>query len=130
MAHPPQPIRAFRLPAQRAPGLGQAAAADAARDRDLILHLGALPLPLPLPGRLGLREIVNRRCHPDGPTPGGLDVGRVTGVVVRNRLLAPRPLVHVETWLAGTALPPRPSPAPPPLVVSDRAVRTLEALAA
>jgi hypothetical protein len=41
MPHPPRPIRAFRLPAQRAPSFGQAAAADAALNRELLLHLGA-----------------------------------------------------------------------------------------
>ena len=49
--------------------------------------------------------MVNRHCHPDGTTPGDLDAGLVAGVLVLNRLLAPQPLVHVETWLAGTALP-------------------------
>jgi hypothetical protein len=70
MSHPPRPIRAFRLPAQRAPGFGQVAAAEAALDRKQILQLGALPLLLPLLERLGLRAIVNRHCHPDGSTPG------------------------------------------------------------
>jgi Domain of unknown function (DUF4277) len=105
MPHPPRPIRAWRLPAQRAPSFGHAAATEAALDRELILHLGALPLLLPLLERLGLRDVVNRHCHPDGSRPGDLDVGLVAGVLVLNRLLAPQPLVHVETWLAGTALP-------------------------
>lgn len=105
MPRSPRPIRAWRLPAQRAPNRGQAAAAEAALDRELILHLGALPLLLPLLERLGLREIVNRRCHPADTIREDLDLGLVTGVLVLNRLLAPQPLVHVETWLAGTALP-------------------------
>src|SRR5256885_15751503 len=63
------------------------------------------PLLLPLLDRLGLRAIINRRCHPTDTTPADLDLGLVTGVLVLNRLLAPKPLVHVETWLAGTALP-------------------------
>src|SRR5688572_11614271 len=105
MRHPPRPIRAWRLPAQRAPSRGQAAAAEAALDRELILRLGAMPLLLPLLDRLGLREVVNRHCHPTGSSQGELDVGLVTGVLVLNRLLARQPLVHVETWLAGTALP-------------------------
>ena len=105
MPHPSHPIRAWRLPAQRAPSFGQAATTEAALDRELILQLGALPLLLPLLDRLGLRDVVNRHCHPEGTTPGGLDVGLVTGVLVLNRLLAPQPLVHVETWLAGTVLP-------------------------
>src|SRR5919108_466076 len=52
MPHPPRPIRAWRLPAQRAPSFGQAAAAEAALDRELVLHLGALPLLVPVRARL------------------------------------------------------------------------------
>ncbi len=93
------------MPAERAPTRGQAAAAEAALDRELLLHLGALPLVLPVLERLGLRELVNRRCHPGGTTTTDLDLGLVIGLLVVNRLLAPQPLVHIETWLAGTALP-------------------------
>jgi transposase len=107
MPRSPRPIRAWRLPDQRAPNTGQAAAAEAALDHELIVHLGALPLLLPLVERLGLRDLINRRCHPTGTVPEDLDLGLVTGVLVLNRLLAPRPLVHVETWLADTALPDR-----------------------
>jgi len=82
MPHPPRPIRAWRLPAQRAPSRGQAATAEAALDRDLIPQLGAMPLLLPLQDRLGLREVVNRHCHPTGGTQGELDVGLVTGVLL------------------------------------------------
>jgi transposase len=99
------PIRAWNLPAERAPTRGQAAAAEAALDRELLLHLGALPLVLPVLERLGLRELVNRRCHPAGTTTTALDLGLVIGLLVVNRLLAPQPLVHVEAWVAGTALP-------------------------
>jgi transposase len=74
-------------------------------DHQSNLHLGALPLLLPLVERLGLRGLVNRRAHPADTTPHALDLGLVTGVLVLNRLLAPQPLVHVETWLAGTVLP-------------------------
>jgi hypothetical protein len=105
MPHYPHPIRAWHLPAERAPNRGQAAVTEAALDRELLLHLGALPLVLPLLERLGLREIVNRRCHPTDTTDADLDLGLVTGVLVVNRLLAPQPLVHVETWLGGTVLP-------------------------
>lgn len=105
MPRAPRPIRAWRLPPERAPNRGHAAATEALLERDLILHLGALPLLLPLLDRLGLREIVNRRCHPTATTPADLDLGLVTGVLVLNRLLAPQPLVHVETWLGGTAVP-------------------------
>jgi hypothetical protein len=128
MPHPPRPIRAFRLPAQRAPSFGQAAAAEAVLDRELILHLGALPLLLPLLQRLGLREVVNRHCPPDGSTPGDLDAGLVAGVLVLTRLLAPQPLVRVETWLAGTALPDLWG-LDAPQCNDDRLARTLDALA-
>jgi hypothetical protein len=64
MPRSPRPIRAWRLPSERAPNRGHAAATEAALDHELILHLGALPLLLPLLDRLRLREIVNRRCQP------------------------------------------------------------------
>jgi transposase len=99
------PIRAWHLPPPQAPPTGQAAAVEAALDHELIAHLGALPLLLPLLERLGLRDLINRRCHPTAQIAADLDLGLVTGVLVLNRLLAPTPLVHVETWLAGTALP-------------------------
>jgi len=105
MPRAPRSIRAWRLPQERAPNTGHAGATEAALDHELILHLGALPLLLPLLERLGLREIINRRCHPTETTLADLDLGLVTSVLVLNRLLAPKPLVHVETWLAGTALP-------------------------
>jgi transposase len=101
----PRPIRAWRLPAQRPPATGPAAALGAALDHELVRSLGALPVLLPLFERLGLQERVNRRCHAAGTAPAELDLGLVTLVLVLNRLLAPKPLVHVETWLAGTALP-------------------------
>jgi transposase len=105
MPRAPHPIRAWRLPTERAANTGHAAATEAALEHELILQLGALPLLLPLRERLGLRAIINRRCHPTDTTPADLDLGLVIGVLVLNRLLAPKPLVHVETWLAGTALP-------------------------
>jgi transposase len=87
------------------PPHGQAALADATLDQELIRSLGAIPLLLPLLEQMGLRELVNRRCHPANHATGDLDLGLVTLLLVLNRLLAPQPLVHVETWLAGTVLP-------------------------
>jgi transposase len=78
---------------------------DAQLDLHLVRQLGAVPLLVPIVERLKLREIVNARCHPDGAVLPDLDLGRVVEVIVFNRLLAPRPLVHVETWLADTVLP-------------------------
>lgn len=105
MPRRPRPIRAWLLPERAPVPTGQAAALDAALDRELVRALGAVPLLWPILERLGLREAVNRCCRPAGADPADLDPGLVTLVLVLNRLLAPRPLVHVETWLAGTALP-------------------------
>lgn len=101
----PRAIRAWQLPEQAPPPIGQAALLDAQLDRHLVRQLGALPLLVPILERLKLREIVNRHCHPQATADLDLDLGRVVEVVVFNRLLAPRPLVHVEDWLAETALP-------------------------
>jgi len=100
-----RPLRSLPVPDQPSVPVGQAAALDAALDQTLVRSLGALPLLLPLCDQLGLREVVNRRCYPDGTVPEDIDVGRVALVLVLNRLLAPQPLVHVERWLTGTVLP-------------------------
>jgi hypothetical protein len=81
------------------------AAGDAQVREVLVRQLGALPLLLPLCERLGLREIINAQCYADEQVPEDIDVGRVALVLILNRLLAPQPLVHVETWLADTVLP-------------------------
>jgi transposase len=104
MPRRPRPIRAWQLP-DPTPPHGQAALADAALDQELIRSLGGIPLLLPLLEQLGLREIINRRCHPTDHDTSDLDLGLVTLVLILNRLLAPQPLVHVETWLDGTVLP-------------------------
>lgn len=105
MPRRPRPIRAWHLPEQAPVPSGQAAALDAQLDQHLVRHLGALPLLVPIVERLQLRGVVNRRCHPQGSVTTDIDLGRVAEVVVLNRLLAPRPLVHVEGWVAGTVLP-------------------------
>lgn len=101
----PGPVRTWQLPEKAPIPTGQAAALDAQLDQHLVRQLGALPLLVPIVERVRLREIVNRRCHPQGTALPDLDLGRVVELVVFNRLLAPRPLVHVETWLATTVLP-------------------------
>jgi transposase len=105
MPHRRRPIRAWHLPEQSPVPIGQAAALDAQLDRCLIRQLGALPLLVPIVDRLNLRAVINRHCHPQGTTRPDLDLGRVVEVVVFNRLLAPRPLVRVEDWVAETVLP-------------------------
>lgn len=105
MARRRQAPRAWELPGTAPAPHGQAATLDTALDDTLVRSLGALPVLLPLCERLGLQEIVNRHCWPEGAGPEEIDVGRMTLVVILNRLQAPQPLVHVETWLAGTMLP-------------------------
>ncbi len=90
------------MPLAPEPASGQAAAFAATLDAQVIQFLGALPLLLPLFERLGLRESVNRHV---GALAADQDAGLVVLLLCLNRLLAPRPLVHVETWLAQTTLP-------------------------
>lgn len=101
----PRPIRAWCLPNAVAPASGQAAALAAQLDQQLVQQLGALPLLMPILGRLRVRALVNERCHGQDTTLSALDWGQVVEVIVLNRLLAPRPLVHVEDWVASTVLP-------------------------
>ncbi|HZS86146.1 MAG TPA: IS1634 family transposase [Chloroflexota bacterium] len=105
MARRARPIRAWALADAPPAPEGQAAVLEAALDRALVRSLGALAALLPLCEQLGLREIVNRRCYPDGDAPEDLDVGVVTLVLVLNRLQAPPPLVHVEEWMGQSVLP-------------------------
>lgn len=104
MARSRRPIRAWQLPTERPVSQGQAAAVEAALDQALVRSLGALPVLLPLCEQLGVRAIVNRHCYPDGKASADLDVGCVAVVLALNRLQAPQPLVHVEEWVAQSAL--------------------------
>ena len=97
---PPRPLPDLSKPP--APPVGQAAAFKAVLDKEIIKVLGAIPLLLPLFERLGVRQIVNRHV---APSSAEHDSGLVVLILCLNRLLAPRPLVHVETWLAQTVLP-------------------------
>ena len=76
-----RPIRAWALPETAPASSGQAAALEAALDQALVRSLGALPALLPLCEQLGLREIVNRHCYPEGEAPEDLDVGRMALVL-------------------------------------------------
>src|SRR5438093_1167223 len=87
MPRRPCPIRAWQLPEPGPAPAGQAAAIEAALDRELVRRLEAVPLVLPVVERLGLRDRVNERVHPTGDRPADLDLGRVTEVLVFNRLL-------------------------------------------
>lgn len=101
MPRRPRPIRAWQLPNAPAIPTGQAAALD----QELVRSLGALPVLLPILEHLDLRAIVNQHCFPAGEQTTDLDPGLVTLLLVLNRLLAPSPLVHVESWLGETVLP-------------------------
>ena len=105
MARRVRPIRAWTLAEAPAVPEGQAAVLDAALDRALVRSLGALPALLPLCEQVGLREIVNRHCYPEGDAPEDLDVGTVTLILALNRLQAPQALVHVEEWVGQSVLP-------------------------
>jgi transposase len=101
MPRRPRPPRAWHLP-EPTPPRGQAALAEATLDQDLIRSLGAIPLLVPIIEQLGVQGLINRRVPPTG---SDLDLGLVTVLLILNRLLAPQPLVHVESWLAETVLP-------------------------
>lgn len=120
---PPRPWRDLSQPA--ALTFGRAAAFEADLDKQIVQILGAVPLLLPLFRRLGLREIVNRHLDPSAVEH---DPGLVILLLCLNRLLAPRPLVHVETWLEGTVLPDLLGIAAGEFN-DDRLARTLDALA-
>ena len=64
------------------------------------LQLGAIPVLYPILETLGLGQIVNALC----PTQADLDLGRVTLVLVLNRLMSPQPLCWVNRWVAQTVL--------------------------
>src|SRR5262249_54962088 len=63
--------------------------------------LGALPVLLPILELLQVRMITNTIV----PSQADVDLGQVLVLLVLNRLLAPRPLYRVRTWLATTVLP-------------------------
>lgn len=105
MPRRPRPIRAWQLPDAPPVPTGQAAALETSLDQELVHSLGALPVLLPILEQLDLRAIVNRHCAPAGEQTTDLDPGLVTLLLILNRLLAPKPLVHVEDWLGDTVLP-------------------------
>lgn len=64
-------------------------------------QIGALPVVYPILESLRLREIVNQLRG----TRADIDLGRVTEVLLLNRLLAPQPLCWVQRWARDTVLP-------------------------
>jgi transposase len=80
--------------------LSLATVVDALTRAQLRRQLGAVPVLYALLEILQVREIVNRYCPSEAP----VDQGTVATVLVLNRLMAPRPLVHVADWVAQTVL--------------------------
>lgn len=62
--------------------------------------LGSAALIKPIMDRIGIAEIVNRYVTDRSEVPHG----DVIEVLVINRLMAPRPLYHIERWAKGTAI--------------------------
>jgi hypothetical protein len=62
--------------------------------------LGAAALIKPLLDRIGIAEIVNSYV------PNGAEIshGDVIEILTINRLMAPRPLYHIERWAKGTVI--------------------------
>jgi transposase len=64
-------------------------------------QIGALAVVYPLLEKLRVREIVNQLRG----TRADIDLGRITEVLLLNRLLAPQPLCWVQRWARETVLP-------------------------
>ena len=105
--------------------LSLAVVVDALTRAQLRRQLGAVPVLYALLEILQVREIVNRYC----PSEAQVDQGTVAMVLILNRLMAPRPLVHVADWVAQTVLT-QSLGVPADKFNDDRLGRTLDALAA
>lgn len=69
-------------------------------ERETIKVLGATALIKPFLDRIGIAEIVNGYVS-NGPE---ITHGNVIEILTINRLMAPRPLYHIERWAKGTAI--------------------------
>jgi len=61
-------------------------------------QVGAIPVFYPILRGLGIRELVNAKCH----RRTSIDLGRIAEILTLNRLLAPQPLYHVGRWVEQT----------------------------
>ena len=93
--------------------------------RQIVRYLGALPVLIALLERLKVRKIINHYC----PTQSPVDHGAVAVVLVLNRLMAPRPLYQIVTWLSTTLIAEYMG-IPKEKFNDDRLGRTLDALSA
>ena len=64
-------------------------------------QMGALPVVFPILAELQVRQITNELVSSEAD----IDLGGLVILLTLNRLLAPRPLYHVQAWLAETVLP-------------------------
>lgn len=69
-------------------------------ERETVKVLGAAALVKPILDRIGVSEIVNGYVS-NGPE---ITQGDVIEILTINRLMAPRPLYHIERWAKGTAI--------------------------
>jgi len=69
-------------------------------ERETVKVLGAAALVKPILDRIGIAEIVNGYVS-NGPE---ISHGDVIEILTINRLMAPRPLYHIERWAKGTAI--------------------------
>ena len=93
--------------------------------RQIVRYLGALPVMIALLERLKVRQIINHYW----PTQSPVDQGAVALVLVLNRLMAPRPLYQIVTWLSTTLIAEHLG-ITPDMFNDDRLGRTLDALSA
>ena len=93
--------------------------------RQIVRYLGALPVLIALLERLKVRRIINHYCLTQSP----VDHGAVALVLVLNRLMAPRSLYQIVTWLSTTLIAEYLG-IPPDKFNDDRLGRTLDALSA
>ena len=80
--------------------MSQALAFSSSLDKQLSRWLGAIPVLVPIFQRLNVVSIINRYC----PCEADVDEGTVALILALNRLMAPRPLYKVATWMAQTVL--------------------------
>ncbi len=69
-------------------------------ERETVKVLGAAALIKPILDRIGIAEIVNSYVS-NGPE---IAHGEMIEILTINRLMAPRPLYHIERWAKGTAI--------------------------
>jgi len=80
--------------------MNQAMDFEANLDQQLSLFIGAFPVLIPIFRQLNVVSIINRYC----PCEADIDEGTVALILALNRLMSPRPLYKVSSWMAETVL--------------------------